>query len=103
MNCNPETFKPAVHLLLMVWKNSQFYNTPARLVVIMREICNALIAHARAYVNAEELFSIESTEAEQRLKTTLRVMGTFKSVYFDYKSRANNECPQNPWRIQNTA
>ena len=41
--------------------------------------------------------------AEQRLKTTLRVMGTFKSVYFDYKSRANTEVPQNPWRIQNTA
>ncbi len=29
--------------------------------------------------------------------------GTFKSVYFDYKSRANNEVPSNPWRIQNTA
>ena len=34
---------------------------------------------------------------------TLKVCGTFKSVYFDYKSRANNEVPHNPWRIQNTA
>ena len=34
---------------------------------------------------------------------TLKVCGTFKSVYFDYKSRANNEVPTNPWRLQNTA
>ena len=32
-----------------------------------------------------------------------QVCGTFKSIYFDYKSRANNEVPNNPWRIQNTA
>eukprot|EP00965_Chrysotila_dentata_P159824 5279551-Pleurochrysis_carterae.AAC.1 len=32
-----------------------------------------------------------------------QVCGTFKSVYFDYKSRASNEAPSNPWRVQNTA
>ena len=37
-------FKPTMHTLLLVWKNSKFYNTPARLVVIMRELCNTLIA-----------------------------------------------------------
>ena len=34
---------------------------------------------------------------------TIMVCGKLKSVYFDYKSRANTEVPQNPWRIQNTA
>ena len=33
----------------------------------------------------------------------LKVCGTFKSIYFDYKSKANVEVPQNPWRVQNTA
>ena len=31
-------FKPTMHTLLLIWKNSKFYNTPARLVVIMREL-----------------------------------------------------------------
>ena len=96
-------------------------------------VCNDLIAQARSFVSPEQLFEIEAQEAVDRLMITLKVCGTFKSVYFDYKSRANNEVPahgarktqrpahgwrqthpllrpawlrqvpQNPWRIQNTA
>ena len=36
-------FKPLMHILLLVWKNSRHYNKPARLVVLMREMCNAVI------------------------------------------------------------
>lgn len=38
-----DDFRPVVHLIMLVWKNSKHYNTPARLVVLMREICNDLI------------------------------------------------------------
>lgn len=38
-----ELFKPTLHIILLIWKNSKHYNTPARLVVLMREICNSLI------------------------------------------------------------
>ncbi len=31
------------------------------------------------------------------------VIGHFKSTYFDYKAKANAECPRNPWKIQNSA
>jgi len=96
-------FRPIVHLIMLVWKHSRFYNTPARLVVLMREICNDLIRQATAFVSPEQLFEIEPQEAVERLMITLKVCGTFKSVYFDYKSRANNEVPSNPWRLQNTA
>ena len=98
-----QAFRPIVHLIMLVWKHSKYYNTPARLVVLMREICNDLIRQARAYVSSEHLFEIEPQEAVERLMVTLKVCGTFKSVYFDYKSRANNEVPSNPWRLQNTA
>ena len=91
----------------MIWKNSKHYNTPARLVVLMREICNALIAQARNYVSGEDIFTLieqeEAGRAVEQLKTTLKVCGTFKSTYFDYKATANAECPTNPWRIQNNA
>ncbi|RYG70338.1 hypothetical protein EON64_00425, partial [archaeon] len=102
-----ELFKPMLHIILLIWKNSKHYNVPARLVVLMREICNSLIKQATKYVSGEQIFAmIESEEANQAvtmLKTTLHVCGTFKSTYFDYKNTANAECPANPWKIQNNA
>jgi dynein heavy chain len=102
-----ELFKPMMHIILLVWKNSQHYNTPARLVVLIREICNSLINQACKYVSGEEIFRLieadEARKAVEQLKTTLKVCGTFKSTYFDYKATANSECPTNQWRIQNNA
>ena len=98
-----DVFRPIVHQIMLVWKHSQFYNTPARLVVLMREICNDLIRQATAYIDPANLFEMEPQEAVDKLMVTLKVCGTFKSVYFDYKAKANTEVPQNPWRIQNTA
>ena len=98
-------FKPTMHTLLLVWKNSKFYNTPARLVVIMRELCNTLIDQACIYVASEPLF--ENTEEPEKkvesLKQCLKVCITFKTTYFDYKAKAASECPSNPWRFQNSA
>ena len=102
-----ELFKPMLHIILLIWKNSKHYNTPARLVVLMREICNSLILQATKYVSGEQIFTMieseEATQAVNMLKTTLHVCGTFKSTYFDYKNTANAECPGNPWKIQNNA
>jgi dynein heavy chain len=102
-----ELFKPMMHIILTIWKSSRFYNTSARLVVLMREICNALIAQACRFISGEQVFQlIESEEAGtavEKLKTTLKVCGTFKSTYFDFKAVASTECPSNPWRIQNNA
>lgn len=103
----PELFRPVMHVLLLIWKNSKFYNTPARLVVIIREVCNAIINAAVKFVSGKQIFDLIAEEqagsAVTKLKTTLRVCGDFKRVYFNYKATANAECPQNPWRIQNNA
>ena len=102
-----ELFKPMMHILLLIWKNSKYYNSPARLVVLMREICNALINQACKYVSGKQIFGLIADEdpgqAVEQLKMTLKVCGTFKSTYFDYKATANAECPTNPWEIQNNA
>jgi dynein heavy chain len=44
-----EKFTPIMHTILLIWKNSNFYNTPPRLVVLIREICNLIIKKAQAY------------------------------------------------------
>jgi dynein heavy chain, axonemal len=103
----PEVFRPILHILLLIWKNSKFYNTPARLVVLVREICNAIIAQALKFISGKQIFEMIAEEqapaAVAKLRTTLKVCGDFKRLYFAYKATANAECPSNPWRIQNTA
>eukprot|EP00232_Nephroselmis_pyriformis_P019075 CAMPEP_0182900652 /NCGR_PEP_ID=MMETSP0034_2-20130328/28990_1 /TAXON_ID=156128 /ORGANISM="Nephroselmis pyriformis, Strain CCMP717" /LENGTH=4527 /DNA_ID=CAMNT_0025034901 /DNA_START=131 /DNA_END=13711 /DNA_ORIENTATION=+ len=96
-------FKPIMHTILLIWKNSKYYCTPARLVILMREICNDLIMQACKFVAGDEIFKVEPHEAVEKLKTTLRVCGAFKSYYFDYKTKTTTETPDNPWRFQNSA
>ena len=38
-----EIFAPIMHTILLIWTYSEHYNTPSRLVVLIREICNAII------------------------------------------------------------
>lgn len=34
---------PLMHTVCLVWANSQYYSTPARLIVLLQETCNLLI------------------------------------------------------------
>lgn len=45
-----ELFKPILHTLLLIWQHSQHWNTPPRLVAVMREVCNDLIRQARKFI-----------------------------------------------------
>jgi dynein heavy chain len=99
----PALFTPIMHLSLLVWRDSKHFNSPAGLAVLLRQICNDLISRARAYVEPEEVFNIEASEAVERLVMTLKVCGHFKSCYFTYKLKSAKEIPQNPWKVQNSA
>jgi dynein heavy chain len=52
----PELFVPIMHVILLIWNHSQYYNTPSRLVVLIREICNAIITQACKFINGEMIF-----------------------------------------------
>src|SRR3546814_17360192 len=78
-----------MHLLLLVWKTSGYYNTSQRLVVCIRELCNSILRQAKAYLDGEMIFElVEQNRLKDiidMLQHTLRVIGSFKTVYFDYK------------------
>ncbi|CAE7211536.1 ODA4 [Symbiodinium sp. CCMP2592] len=42
-----QVFDDVFHVLLLVWRHSKYYNSLARLAVIVRQICNSLIAQAQ--------------------------------------------------------
>ncbi|ESS67196.1 hypothetical protein TCDM_04102 [Trypanosoma cruzi Dm28c] len=96
------TFKRLFHYLYLLWTQSGFYNTPTRLVVLLRFICNDLIGLAAEHVNIEEFAkNIEKKDALTRLGETLAVCGQFKAAYFHYKSYVSTMA--RPWKFQNTA
>ena len=40
--CKPY-LRPLMHTISLVWANSDYYNTPTRIIVLMQEICNLII------------------------------------------------------------
>ena len=100
-------FKPLIHTLMLIWKHSKYYNTPSRLVILVREMCNSIIDQAYRFISGEEIFNLieneEANVAVDQLLLVLKVCGNFKNTYFNYKTKIANECPQNPWSIQNGA
>ena len=103
----PELYAPVVHTILLIWKGSGHYNRPTRLVVLVREICNALVRQATDYLAGLGVFELigseDARDAVAALRETLRVLAAFKEVYLRYKDRAAAECPLNAWRVQNNA
>lgn len=83
-----------MHTIMLIWTYSQYYNTPSRLVVLIREICNAIINRCRNYINGETIFSLikgdEAKEAHDKLTLALDVCSKFKDAYFEYKAKSKN-------------
>jgi len=90
-----------MHLILKIWQESEYYNTPSRLVVLIREICNAIIELARQYVSGAAIFADleeDPYKASEKLQATIDICTKFKDAYFEYKSKANNE-----WQLTTNA
>lgn len=96
-------FKPILHTLLLIWQHSQHYSSAPRLVSLIRHICNDLIAQARRFCPGPELMHQEPQEAAEKLRLVLKVLGTFKSYFLEYKARSMAQVPSNPWRVQSGA
>uniref|UniRef100_A0AAR2IP24 Dynein heavy chain 9, axonemal n=1 Tax=Pygocentrus nattereri TaxID=42514 RepID=A0AAR2IP24_PYGNA len=77
---------PLMHTLCLVWANSKHYNTPARVIVLLQEICNLFIQQARSYLNPEDILKGEVVESLARVQTALDVLTHFKSVFEDRRN-----------------
>jgi dynein heavy chain len=91
-----------MHTILMIWTYYLYYNTPARLIVLIREICNAIIGQCQNYVSRDRIFEAiaaeNPAEAHGCLATCIEVCASFKEAYFDYKAKSKNQ-----WKITTNA
>jgi len=91
-----------MHTILLIWNHSQNYNTPARLVVLIRQICNAIIKQCRSTIDGNKIFEAikneEAGDAHGKLSLALDVCSKFKDAYFEYKGKSKNQ-----WKISTNA
>ena len=97
-----ECFVPIMHTILLIWTYSQHYNTPARLLVLIREICNAIIHQCTAQVDADKIFGAIKNEdpgdAHSKLMNCMEFCAKFKEAYYDFKAQSKNA-----WKITPSA
>ena len=90
--------KPIMHVLLMIWKHSKFYNTPPSLAILIRMICNNVMEKSRDFLGStEELFNLEPKEAVEKVMTVLDTCRQLKYDYYDYYRMSKTQCEGNPW------
>ncbi|XP_028422796.1 dynein axonemal heavy chain 9 isoform X2 [Perca flavescens] len=92
---------PLMHTVCLVWATSRYYNTPARLVVLLQETSNLLIEQAQVYVAPEEVLRGEATESLLKVQTSLDILQLFRSTYEDRRAnlsqyQRNGSCVR-PW------
>lgn len=88
-------------LLCSIPQGRQGARTPAASVNVS-VLSYLLTVQACKYVPGSELLQMDPTDAVEKLRTALKVLGGFKLHYIQYKAISTAECPNHPWRFQNS-
>uniref|UniRef100_A0A8B9TAI3 Dynein heavy chain 9, axonemal n=1 Tax=Anas platyrhynchos TaxID=8839 RepID=A0A8B9TAI3_ANAPL len=78
---------PLLHVVCLAWVTSQHYSVPARLVVLLQEICNLLIRQALAYLSPEDLLKGEMEESLGKVQMVLSILNAFKGAFEDRREK----------------
>uniref|UniRef100_A0A4W3K7X4 Dynein axonemal heavy chain 17 n=1 Tax=Callorhinchus milii TaxID=7868 RepID=A0A4W3K7X4_CALMI len=82
-----------MHTVCLIWANSQYYNTPGRIIVILQELCNLFIEMTCAYLNPEELMKGLLGEIDEALETVtigLTILTKLQHSYYAVRSNIHN-------------
>ncbi|XP_078081541.1 dynein axonemal heavy chain 9 [Mustelus asterias] len=70
-----------MHLMCLIWSRSKYYNTPARIIVLLQESCNLLIQQSHTYLNPEDILKGEVEESLSKLRESVDILCHFKQIY----------------------
>ncbi|XP_042345657.1 dynein axonemal heavy chain 11 [Plectropomus leopardus] len=93
-----ETVIPVLfHTLCLIWTNCQSYQKPARIVVLLQELCNLFIEQASTYLSADLLLREDTEESQQMVKSVIKVFRCFRDSYQTRRERLANHVKHAPW------
>ncbi|XP_063095395.1 dynein axonemal heavy chain 11 isoform X2 [Cavia porcellus] len=95
---------PLFHTICLIWSHSKFYNTPARIIVLLQEFCNLFIDQAMDYLSPEDLLKGEIEDSLEKVQVATNILKTFKNSFFNYKKKLasyfTREKEPRPWDFQ---
>uniref|UniRef100_A0A669PYI5 Dynein axonemal heavy chain 9 n=1 Tax=Phasianus colchicus TaxID=9054 RepID=A0A669PYI5_PHACC len=74
---------PLLHVVCLIWVSSKHYSQPARIVVLLQEICNLLIQQAVVHLSPEDLLKGEMEESLGKVQMVLSILNGFKEAFED--------------------
>ncbi|CAG9581722.1 unnamed protein product [Danaus chrysippus] len=80
-------FRPLFHIICMVWRDSKYYCSSSKLMVLIKQICNLLIYQAKKCLDPSTLFHSDIDEARQRIQLTIDILKNFRSTFDYFKER----------------
>ena len=54
-----------MHCISLAYSNSNYYNTPARIIILIQEVCNLLIDLARKHCDPPSIFQVTEKSLSQ--------------------------------------
>nr|XP_036878224.1 dynein heavy chain 11, axonemal [Manis javanica] len=78
---------PLFHTVCLIWSHSKFYNTPARVIVLLQEFCNLFVDQAIAYLSPEDILKGEIEDSLEKVQVAISILKTFKNSFFKYRKR----------------
>nr|XP_020145462.1 dynein heavy chain 11, axonemal [Microcebus murinus] len=95
---------PLFHTICLIWSHSKFYNTPARVIALLKEFCNLFIDQAVAYLSPEDLLKGEIEDSLEKVQVAVNILKNFKNSFFNYRKRLASYFMGNkelrPWDFQ---
>ncbi len=79
--------RPLMHCVCVVYSTSSYYNSPARIIVLLTETCNLLVDTARKYLDPNSLFQVEVEEALDKVLMTLKIFNKYKDAFREFKGK----------------
>ncbi|XP_049878702.1 dynein beta chain, ciliary [Pectinophora gossypiella] len=82
--CQP-LFRPLFHVICMIWRDSKYYCSSSKLMVLLKQIGNLLIHQAKKCLDPSTLFHSDIDEATQRIQMTINILKLFKNTFEYFK------------------
>ncbi|XP_075413447.1 dynein axonemal heavy chain 11 [Tenrec ecaudatus] len=74
---------PLFHTICLIWSHSNFYNTPARIIVLLQEFGNLFIDQATAYLAPKDLLKGDVEDSLEKVQIAMHVLQTFRNSFLN--------------------
>ncbi|KAI3381366.1 hypothetical protein SNEBB_008024 [Seison nebaliae] len=78
---------PLFHYLALIWAESEYYNSPKRLILLLQQFCNLMIKQATSYMDTIELFKGEIDEGLERTRFVYEFCDAYQNSYEKHKNK----------------